>query len=427
MNILLLGSGGREHVFATKLIESPLCDQLYIAPGNAGTAQCGTNLNISPLNFGEIEEAVRKFNIEMIVPGNEDPLVAGLVDYFENKCPHVLVPGPSKAAARLEGSKDFSKILMTKYGIPTASYMTVEKDNAAKGEDFIRSLKPPYVLKADGLAAGKGVLILEEADKACDALHEMLNGKFGAAGKKVVIEEFLHGIEVSCFALCDGAEYIILPEAKDYKRIGEGDTGPNTGGMGAISPVPFADAAFMQKVEEQILKPTLNGLLNEGIPYRGFLFMGLMNTGGEPKVIEYNCRMGDPETEVVLHRIQSDVTGLLTALCRGELKDQTLKISEQTAATVVLVSEGYPGEYKKGMEISGLDEVSDSMVYHAGTKLENGKILSSGGRVLAVTSMGADLKTAIDKSMSAAEQIKFEGKTYRKDIGKDLLQYYEQV
>lgn len=423
MNILILGSGGREHVFADKISKSPLCDKLFIAPGNAGTAECGTNLPISPLDFAAIENACIQHQIHLIVPGNEDPLVAGIVDFIESneKLSNVLIAGPNKAGAQLEGSKDFSKALMQKNNIPTAAYCTVEKHNIDEGFAFLESLKPPYVLKADGLAAGKGVLIETDLQVAKNNLAEMLNGKFGASSAKVVIEEFLHGIELSVFVLTDGEHYLMLPSAKDYKRIGEGDQGLNTGGMGAISPVPFADKAFIDKVEQRIVIPTIQGLKNDGITYKGFLFIGLMNVDGEPKVIEYNCRMGDPETEVVLHRVKTDLLELMLATCKGNINEVNLEIDEQTAVTVFLVSGGYPEDFVKGYTISGLDHISNSKVYQAGTKNENGNIVTNGGRVLAITSTGNNIKDALSISMQNAEKIQFTDKYYRKDIGLDLL------
>jgi phosphoribosylamine--glycine ligase len=423
MNILILGSGGREHVFADKISKSPLCDKLFIAPGNAGTAECGTNLQISPLDFTAIENACLEHQINLIVPGNEDPLVAGIVDFIESneKLKKVLIAGPNKAGAQLEGSKDFSKALMQKNNIPTAAYCTVEKQNIDEGYAFLESLKPPYVLKADGLAAGKGVLIETDLQVAKTNLAEMLNGKFGASSSKVVIEEFLHGIELSVFVLTDGEHYLMLPSAKDYKRIGEGDQGLNTGGMGAISPVPFADKVFIDKVEKRIVIPTIHGLKNDGITYKGFLFIGLMNVEGEPKVIEYNCRMGDPETEVVLHRVKTDFLELMLATCNRSLNEVNLEIDEQTAVTVFLVSGGYPEDFTKGYEISGLGQISDSKVYQAGTKNEDGRILTNGGRVLAITSTGASIQEALTTSMKNAETIQFTDKYYRKDIGLDLL------
>lgn len=429
MNILILGSGGREHVFASKIRKSTLCSNLFIAPGNAGTAQCGTNLDISPLDFKALEKVCIENKIDIVVPGNEDPLVAGVVDYFEGNenLKHILVAGPSKSGARLEGSKDFSKAFMKRHSIPTAQYVTVTIDTINEGYAFLESMKPPFVLKADGLAAGKGVLIEQDLQTAKDNLHEMLKGKFGNASSSVVIEEYLHGIELSSFVLTDGENYLVLPEAKDYKRIGEGDQGLNTGGMGAVSPVPFANEAFLEKVEQDIIIPTVKGLKQDNIPYKGFLFIGLMNVDGVPKVIEYNCRMGDPETEVVLHRLENDLLQLLVSCCKTNLHNEVLQVSKETAVTVFLVSGGYPEEFKKGYEITGFVPIQDSTVYHAGTKLSEGKVLSNGGRVIAVTSTGADIKTALQKSMNSAEKIQFTDKYYRKDIGKDLLQYNEQI
>jgi len=423
MNILILGSGGREHVFADKISKSPLCDSLFIAPGNAGTAECGTNLPISPLDFSAIEKACLEYQINLIVPGNEDPLVAGIVDFIESNesLKNVLIAGPNKAGAQLEGSKDFSKALMHKNNIPTSAYFTVEKHNILDGYSFLDSLKPPYVLKADGLAAGKGVLIETDLQTAKNNLAEMLNGKFGASSSKVVIEEFLHGIELSVFVLTDGEHFLMLPSAKDYKRIGEGDQGLNTGGMGAISPVPFADKVFIDKVKERIVVPTIQGLKNDGITYKGFLFIGLMNVDGEPKVIEYNCRMGDPETEVVLHRVKTDMLELMLATCKGTINDVILDVDEQTAVTVFLVSGGYPEDFVKGYTISGIEDIQNSKVYQAGTKNENGKIVTNGGRVLAVTSMGDTIKDALSVSMQNAANIHFTNKYYRRDIGLDLL------
>ncbi len=429
MNILILGSGGREHVFAMKISQSPICSHLFIAPGNAGTMECGANVNISPLDFDAIEAFCIKENIKLIIPGPEDPLVAGLVDFVKGseKLKNVAILGPPKAGAMLEGSKDFSKSFMISHGIPTAAYLTVTTDNLQQGLDFLETLEAPYVLKADGLAAGKGVLIEQDLDTAKNALKEILDGKFGNAGNKVVIEEFLHGIEMSCFVLTDGRDYIMLPEAKDYKRIGEGDQGLNTGGMGAVSPVPFAGKAFLDKVENSIVKPTIQGLLKDGIPYCGFIFIGLMNSGGEPRVIEYNCRMGDPETEVVLHRVENDLVELFLAACQQELAEFELKVNPDTAVTVVLVSGGYPGSFEKGFEIKHLEQVTDSTIYHAGTKLESGKTLTNGGRVMAITSTGKNIKEAIAISMRNAGKVDFNNKYYRKDIGLDLLTYHEQT
>lgn len=429
MNVMILGGGGREHVFARKIAASPLCSKLYIAPGNAGTMQCGTNLPLSVMDFQAVASACLEHNIQLLVPCPEDPLVAGVVDYFraDPQLRDILVMGPAKAGAMLEGSKDFSKGFMMRHKVPTAKYLTVTSGNISEGYAFLETLQAPFVLKADGLAAGKGVLIEPTLDAAKKSLDTILGGKFGNAGNKVVIEEFLHGIEMSCFVLTDGQDYLILPEAKDYKRIGEGDTGLNTGGMGAVSPVPFADKAFMEKVEQQIVIPTINGLKKDGIPYTGFIFIGLMNVAGEPKVIEYNCRMGDPETEVVLHRIENDLLELLLAVCKGRLGKCTLQVSGKTAVTVVLVSGGYPGDFAKGHEISDLGKVQGSTIYHAGTRAEGDKVLTNGGRVLAITSTGDNLKEALAKSMENAGVISYKDKYYRKDIGLDLLKYYEQI
>lgn len=421
MNILLLGSGGRESALARKLSQSPRCTQLWIAPGNGGTEAYGTNVAMSPLDFEAIAQFVDGNAVDMVVVGNEDPLVAGIYDYFENK--PVLVVGPSKAAAALEGSKDFAKGFMNRHGIPTAAYETFTKDTLEAGCAFLESLKPPYVLKADGLAAGKGVLIVPGLDEAKAELAEMLGGSFGAASSKVVIEEFLDGIECSVFVLTDGnGGYRVLPVAKDYKRIGEGDTGPNTGGMGAVSPVPFADEAFMQKVEERIILPTLRGLTEENLTYRGFIFLGLINCGGEPKVIEYNVRMGDPETEVVMPRLKSDLVDLLEGCAKGDLGDIPAEHDPRTAVTVIAVSGGYPGSYPKGKEIAGELNPVSSIVFHAGTKRDaDGRLLTSGGRVLAVTSYGDSIADALAHSYEALGHISFEGMNYRRDIGRDLM------
>ena len=424
MNILILGSGGREHVFAQKIKESKWCDSLYIAPGNAGTAKCGTNLNFESTNFDKIKEACIQYNIQLIVPGNEDPLVKGVVDFIESdpELSFVQVCGPNKAAAQIEGSKDFSKKLMVNNQIPTAQYLTVNNESIKNGYRFLEQLKAPYVLKADGLAAGKGVLILEDLNEAKKELKSMLDGKFGNAGNTVVIEEFLKGIELSCFVITDGNDYILLPEAKDYKRIGERDTGLNTGGMGAVSPVPFADKEFLNKVEDRIIKPTIHGLKRMGIDYKGFIFIGLMNVNGDPYVIEYNCRMGDPETEVVFPRIESDVVELFKQCCDGNLSNYQLSINPSTACTVFMVSGGYPETFEKHFEIECLDQVKGSIVYHAGTKENNGNILTNGGRVLAITSFGNTISSAVNQSLINADVIQFKNKYYRKDIGKDLIQ-----
>ena len=423
MNVLILGSGGREHAFAWKVSQSSLCKKLLIAPGNAGTAQVGTNIEIEVNEFEKIKQLCISEEINMLIVGPEDPLVNGIYDYFhaEEKLQHIVVIGPSKKGAQLEGSKEFSKEFMTKYGIPTASYKSFTKDTIEEGYQFLETLPPPYVLKADGLAAGKGVLIPETLVEAKQSLKEMLaDAKFGDASSKVVIEEYLKGIELSVFVLTDGVSYKILPSAKDYKRIGEGDTGLNTGGMGAISPVPFADRFFIEKVEREIIKPTIKGLVEEDIDYKGFIFIGLMVENGNPKVIEYNVRMGDPETEVVIPRIKSDLLNLFRGIGNGSFSEIDFDISEEVATTVMLVSGGYPENYKKGMEVTGLKEVEGSTLFHAGTTNNEEKIETNGGRVLAITSFGKDINEAIDKSFENAEKIHFEGKYYRKDIGFDL-------
>ncbi len=423
MNVLILGGGGREHAFAWKVSQSSLCKKLLIAPGNAGTAQVGTNIEIGVNEFEKIKELCISEDINMLIVGPEDPLVNGIYDYFNahEKLQHVVVIGPSKKGAQLEGSKEFSKKFMTKHGIPTASYKSFTKDTIEEGYQFLETLPPPYVLKADGLAAGKGVLIPETLEEAKRSLKEMLtDAKFGDASSKVVIEEYLKGIELSVFVLTDGVSYKILPSAKDYKRIGEGDTGLNTGGMGAISPVPFADRFFIEKVEREIIKPTIKGLVEEDIDYKGFIFIGLMVENGNPKVIEYNVRMGDPETEVVIPRIKSDLLNLFRGIGNGSFSEIDFNISEEVATTVMLVSGGYPESYKKGMEITGFKEVEGSTVFHAGTKKNKEKIETNGGRVLAITSFGKDIDEAVEKSFKNAEKIHFEGKYYRKDIGFDL-------
>lgn len=423
MNILLLGSGGRESALARKISESKRCSRLWIAPGNGGTDAYGTNVAMSPLDFDAVKAFVAENAVDMIVVGNEDPLVAGIYDYFENE--PVLVVGPSKAAAALEGSKDFAKGFMSRHGIPTAAYNTFTADTLKDGQDFLATLKAPYVLKADGLAAGKGVLIIPDLAEAQAALAEMLAGQFGESSRKVVIEEFLSGIECSVFVLTDGnGGYRILPVAKDYKRVGEGDTGPNTGGMGAVSPVKFADNEFMDKVEQRIILPTVNGLKEEGLTYRGFIFLGLINVDGEPKVIEYNVRMGDPETEVVMPRLASDLVDLLEGCAKGDLADIPAEHDSRAAATVIAVSGGYPGSYPKGKEIKGCLTPADSVVFHAGTKKEaDGRLVTSGGRVLAVTSYGTDLEDALAKSYKALEDIRFDGMAFRRDIGRDVINY----
>ena len=426
MNTLILGSGGREHAFAWRIAQSPLCDKLFVAPGNAGTAEVATNLSIGYNNFEKIAEAVISNEIELVIVGPEEPLVKGIRDYFQSRedLKDVLMVGPDSKGAMLEGSKDFSKNFMVKYGIPTAKSETFTKDTLQNGLDYLDIQKLPIVLKADGLAAGKGVIIALTLEEAKQALTEMLvDAKFGDASSKVVIEEFLTGIELSVFVLTDGKSYKILPEAKDYKRIGEGDTGLNTGGMGAVSPVPFANEKFMQVVENEIVIPTIEGLKKEGIDYNGFIFIGLMNHEGEPQVIEYNARMGDPETEVVLPRIESDFMSLMIATAKGELHEAECIVNKQHAVTTVVVAGGYPGNYKKGDVIVGYDNVKDANIFHAGTKLEGELVVTNGGRVMALTGMSNTLEKAIQKSQKAAQDIVFEGKYYRKDIGLDVLRY----
>ncbi|MDE7335927.1 MAG: phosphoribosylamine--glycine ligase [Muribaculaceae bacterium] len=423
MTVLLLGSGGRESALAWKISQSKHCSHLFIAPGNGGTAAYGTNVNLKPTDFPAIEGFCRENGVELIVVGNEDPLVAGIRDYFADHMPEMLLVGPGKEGAALEGSKDFAKRFMARHGIPTAAYQAFTAETADQGCRFLETLRPPYVLKADGLAAGKGVLIISDLDEAKASLREMLGGMFGQASATVVIEEFLSGIECSVFVLTDGAGgYRILPVAKDYKRIGEGDTGLNTGGMGAVSPVPFADATFMQKVEERIVKPTIDGLIADGIDYRGFIFLGLINVGGEPMVIEYNVRMGDPETEAVMPRVASDLLPLLEAVAKGNLGNMELNEDPRTAVTVMAVSGGYPGSYEKGKAISGLENAGESLLFHAGTAVDaDGRLVTSGGRVIAATSYGADIASAAEKSFAAIESLDFDGKYYRRDIARDLM------
>jgi phosphoribosylamine--glycine ligase len=424
MNILLLGSGGREHAFAWKMIQSPLCDTLFVAPGNAGTAQIAKNIDISATDFEAIKALVLEENIEMVVVGPEDPLVKGIYDFFLNDqdLKDVPVIGPSKIGATLEGSKEFAKEFLIKHRIPTAAYDSFTAETVEKGCKFLETLQSPYVLKADGLAAGKGVLIIQDLAEAQSELRNMLvHQKFGAASSKVVIEEFLDGIELSCFVLTDGKSYKILPTAKDYKRIGEGDTGLNTGGMGAVSPVPYVDAVLMEKIETRIVKPTIEGFQKDGIPYKGFVFIGLINVNNEPIVIEYNVRMGDPETEVVVPRLKSDLVELFLAVANEKLDEFNLEIDERSATTVMIVSGGYPEDFEKGKVITGLETVTDSIVFHAGTKLENGNVVSNGGRVMAITSYGDNFQEALDKSYRNVNQLHFDKMNFRKDIGFDLI------
>ncbi len=423
MNILILGAGGREHTFAWKVSQSPLCNALFVAPGNSGTAAIATNLDISVTDFEGLKKQVIAHAISMVVVGPEDPLVKGIYDFFLNddQLQHVAVIGPQKAAAQLEGSKEFAKEFLVRHNIPTAAYESFTKHNIEAGFAFLDTLKPPYVLKADGLAAGKGVLILTDINEAKQELKNMLlDSKFGAASSKVVIEEFLDGIELSCFVLTDGKHYKILPTAKDYKRIGEGDTGLNTGGMGAISPVSFADDVLLKKIEDRIVKPTVDGLAKDQLPYKGFIFIGLIMVDSEPIVIEYNVRMGDPETEAVLPRLKTDLVEIFQAIDKQCLNEIDIEIDSQTAVTVMLVSGGYPEAYEKGKEITGLDKVEHSIVFHAGANNSDGKIVTSGGRVMSITSFGSDFKSALNTSYKSIELIKFEGMNYRKDIGFDL-------
>ena len=423
MNILILGAGGREHTFAWKIAQSPLCKQLFVAPGNSGTATIATNLDVSVTDFEGIKVQVLTQEIDMVVVGPEDPLVNGIYDFFLNdsQLHHVAVIGPQKAAAQLEGSKEFAKEFLYRHKIPTAAYESFTKDNLEAGYAFLETLKPPYVLKADGLAAGKGVLILSDLKEAKQELKSMLvDSKFGSASAKVVIEEFLDGIELSCFVLTDGKHYKLLPTAKDYKRIGEADTGLNTGGMGAISPVPFADGVLLKKIEDRIVKPTVEGLAKDQLPYKGFIFIGLIVVNNEPIVIEYNVRMGDPETEAVLPRLKTDLVEIFQAIDKQCLNEVDIEIDPQTAVTVMLVSGGYPEAYEKGKEITGLDMIENSIVFHAGANEKDGKIVTSGGRVMAVTSFGQDIESALKKTYKSIEHIKFDGMNYRNDIGFDL-------
>ncbi len=423
MKILLLGSGGREHALAWKMLHSPKCDQLFVAPGNAGTNQIATNVEIDILNFESVKTFVIVNNVEMVVVGPEDPLVAGIYDFFKNdeNLKNIPVIGPSKKGAQLEGSKEFAKQFLVRHNIPTAAYDSFTAATVEKGCEFLTTLQPPYVLKADGLAAGKGVLIISNINEAQQELRNMLvNQKFGKASSKVVIEEFLDGIELSCFVLTDGKNYKILPTAKDYKRIGEGDTGLNTGGMGAVSPVPFVDSILLEKIETRIVKPTIDGFQKDGIDYKGFVFIGLINVKGEPIVIEYNVRMGDPETEVVIPRLKTDLVELFQAVANEKLDEISLEIDSRSATTIMLVSGGYPEDYEKGKVISGIENVQDSIVFHAGTKLVNNEIVSNGGRVLAITSFGDNFDEAIKKSYQNIEKLNFDKMYFRKDIGKDL-------
>lgn len=423
MRVLLLGSGGREHALAWKMVQSPELEKLYVAPGNAGTAGIAENVNISVTDFKAIADFIAEKNIQLLVVGPEDPLVEGIRDFLQNepRCRDLMIVGPGKDGAILEGSKDFAKQFMVRHGIPTAAYMTVTAENVAEGQQFLATLQPPYVLKADGLAAGKGVLILQDLREAQQELENMLEGKFGKASSRVVIEEFLQGIEISVFAITDGKDYKILGSAKDYKRIGEGDTGLNTGGMGAVSPVPFADEEFNRKVEEKIVHPTVEGLKKDGIDYRGFIFFGLMNHQGEPSVIEYNVRMGDPETEVVMPRLKTDLVALFKDVATGHLAESDFALDERYCTTVMLVAGGYPEGYEKGNSISGFENIEDSIVFHAGTKVVEDQVVTNGGRVMAVSSYGHSLQEALQKSYDNVAKISFKDRYYRRDIGKDLL------
>jgi phosphoribosylamine--glycine ligase len=424
MNVLILGSGGREHAFTLKLLESNKINQLFVAPGNAGTHKIATNININPTDFLAVKNIVLKNDIQMVVVGPEAPLVEGIHDFFlaDTDLKNISVIGPKKDGALLEGSKDFSKQFMQKHGVPTAKYQSFTKENLEEGFAFLETLDPPFVLKADGLAAGKGVLILNSLDEAKVELEEMVaNQKFGEASSTVVIEEFLKGIELSVFVLTDGKNYKILPSAKDYKRIGEGDAGLNTGGMGAISPVPFADESFLNKVEELVVKPTIAGLQKDGIDYRGFIFIGLMNDNGNPSVVEYNVRMGDPETEVVLPRIESDLFDLFEGVANQTLDKKSFSVIEETAVTVMLVSGGYPEAYEKNKEITGFESVEESIVFHAGTTIKDNKVVTAGGRVMAITSFGETIEEALEKSYKSINKIHFDKINFRKDIGFDLV------
>ncbi|MFL0162174.1 phosphoribosylamine--glycine ligase [Aquirufa salirivi] len=426
MNVLLLGSGGREHAFAWKISQSPLLSQLYIAPGNPGTAQLGINLPFGFSDFSAIVEAIRTHQIELVIVGPEEPLVKGVRDYIESQedLQHVGIVGPGALGAQLEGSKDFSKNFMHAHGVPTAASKTFTKDNGEEGLAYLATQSLPIVLKADGLAAGKGVIIAQSHAEAEKSFKEMIyDAKFGEASSKVVVEQFLRGIELSVFVLTDGENYVVLPEAKDYKRIGENDEGLNTGGMGAVSPVPFATERFMELVKQKVIEPTIQGLKSDNIPYQGFIFIGLMNHEGEPYVIEYNARMGDPETEVVLPRIESDFLSLLLAAAQGKLKTESLQISDQYAVTTMVVAGGYPEDYRKGDIMSGMEKIEEALVFHAGTREQDGQIVTSGGRVMALTGTSNTLERAIQKSQKAAQTIQFEGKNFRRDIGLDVLRY----
>jgi len=431
VNVLLLGSGGREHAFALRLSQSLRINQLFIAPGNAGTEQCGSNVQLNPLDFESVYQFCIDKNIELLIPGNEDPLVHGIVDFIESKnagtTEKIKVAGPNQFCAQLEGSKDFAKAFMMRHHVPTARYQTFTSENIQEASNFMSTLQPPYVLKADGLAAGKGVIITPDFDQARKILDDMiLGGMFGSASSSVVIEEFLKGIEISVFAVGDGQSYKVLASAKDYKRIFDGDEGPNTGGMGAISPVPFADSIFMSKVENEIIKPTFDGLQSEGNPFKGFLFLGLMNVDGNPKVIEYNVRMGDPETEAIFPRLKTDMLDLLEGIADGNIDSVNLEIDSRTAATIFLVSGGYPGSIEKGkrIELPAKDEVGENqIIFHAGTTLKDGVLVTNGGRVIAITSLNDNIELALSDSTKLANKIEFEGKFNRKDIGLDLLQY----
>ena len=426
MNVLVIGSGGREHAISWKLAQSPKLSKLFVAPGNAGTNDIATNLNIGVNDFEEIKRAVLENHIDLVIVGPEDPLVNGLVDFFLNDedVNQIPVIGPQAEAAKLEGSKEFSKRFMQRNNVPTAGYESFTKVNLEEGYNYLETLKPPYVLKADGLAAGKGVVILEDLDSAKAELKAMLaNAKFGDASSKVVIEEFMRGIELSVFVITDGKDYVILPEAKDYKRIGEGDTGLNTGGMGAISPVPFADKAFMKRVEQEVVVPTIEGFKKEKLPYKGFVFIGLMNENGIPRVVEYNVRMGDPETEVVIPRLKTDLLEIMQAVAEERLGEIKLEFEEKTATTVIMVSGGYPESYEKGKEIFGLDKTNGSIIFHAGTKEEKGKVVTNGGRVIAVTSYGENFNEALKQSYKNTEIIDWDEKYFRSDLGFDLQQY----